>query len=138
MDAPAGASVADHDSPPAKVDDKTKTNEDEVSIIRCDTSSGPFTMKLIQSWSPLGYDRATDLFRIGYYDNSHFYSVVPELSKSNLALDIHKQIHYGSWPMTNNLLDDPQLDPPIPFEEGTIAFAGSGNNTRHVGVVYCV
>lgn len=27
-------------------------------------------------------------------------------------------------------MDDPQLDPPIPFDEGVISFAGSGPNSR--------
>lgn len=128
MDAPAGASVADHDSPPAKVDDKTKTNEDEVSIIRCDTSSGPFAMKLVESWSPLGYQRATELFRRGYYDNSHFYKVVPGKVQFGIGYTQSDSL----WRLANDeqLLDDPQLVPPIPFEEGTIAFAGSGENTR--------
>jgi len=28
------------------------------------------------------------------------------------------------------IMDDPQLDPPIPFDEGVISFAGSGPNSR--------
>mmetsp|Transcript_14176 Transcript_14176/g.30765 ORF Transcript_14176/g.30765 Transcript_14176/m.30765 type:complete len:327 (-) Transcript_14176:1073-2053(-) len=126
MDAPAAASVADQDSPPA---DKTKTDEDEVSIVKCDTSSGPIAMKLVKSWSPLGYQRATELFRRGYYDNSHFYRVVPDFL---VQFGIGYTQSDSLWRLANDehLLDDPQLVPPIPFEEGTIAFAGSGENTR--------
>lgn len=103
---------------------------EEVSIIRCDTTSGPFTMKLIRSWSPLGYDRAKALFRLGYYDHSHFYRVVPNFL---IQFGIGYTRSETVWDLANaeELADDPQLDPPVPFEEGTVAFAGSGNNTRH-------
>ena len=39
---------------------------------------------------------------------------------------------------TQTINDDPQLDPKVPFEEGTISFAGSGPNSRttHLFISY--
>jgi len=38
----------------------------------------------------------------------------------------------------STIMDDPQLDPPIPFDEGVISFAGSGPNSRtsHLFIAY--
>jgi cyclophilin family peptidyl-prolyl cis-trans isomerase len=58
---------------PAK--DKKK---DEVSLVRCETSSGPIAMEFHREWSPRGYDRAIELFERGFFDTSHFFRVVPK------------------------------------------------------------
>ena len=52
--------------------------DDEKAIIECDTTAGPFTMELRRYWSPYGYDRAVELFDRGFYDQSHFFRVVPK------------------------------------------------------------
>lgn len=60
----ADANDADADLPNAPLKAAAKqVDEDEVSIIRCDTSAGTFTMRLVRRWSPHGYDRAIELFR---------------------------------------------------------------------------
>mmetsp|Transcript_19957 Transcript_19957/g.57338 ORF Transcript_19957/g.57338 Transcript_19957/m.57338 type:complete len:335 (-) Transcript_19957:1057-2061(-) len=112
------------DSPlPAK-----QVDEDEVSLIRCDTSAGRFTMRLIRRWSPHGYDRAIELFRRKYYDNSHFYRVTEHIVQFGIGYTQSDKL----WELAHDvkILDDPMLDPPIPFEEGTIAFAGKRENSR--------
>mgnify|MGYP003867326891 CR=1 FL=1 len=48
-----------------------------VATITCGTTKGDFEMTLYRYWSPHGYDRAVTLFHAGYYDNSHFFRVVP-------------------------------------------------------------
>ncbi|KAI2511147.1 peptidyl-prolyl cis-trans isomerase [Fragilaria crotonensis] len=100
----------------------------ETAIIKCGTSKGDFTMELHRSWSPIGYDRAVELFDRGFYDGSHFYRVVPKFLVQfgiSYTTDVElKQFAQKSIP------DDPQHDPVIPFEEGTVSFAGSGNNSR--------
>jgi hypothetical protein len=53
------------------------TDEDETTIVECETTAGPFAMQLRKEWSPNGYERAIELFRRGFYDHSHFFRVVP-------------------------------------------------------------
>ena len=52
-------------------------NRDETAIVRCGTSKGPIAFEFHREWSPLGYDRAVELFDRGYYDKSHFFRVIP-------------------------------------------------------------
>ena len=68
-----------------KVKDETEERDDieyyselhESAIVNCDTTAGPFAIELHKEWSPIGYDRAVELFERGFYDNSHFFRVVP-------------------------------------------------------------
>ena len=103
-------------------------DEDEVSIIQCDTSAGKFTLRLERRWSPHGYDRAVELFRRKYYDNSHFYRVTDYLVQFGIGYTQSDEL----WQLAHDVKipDDPMLDPPIPFREGTIAFASKGKNSR--------
>ena len=61
----------------AEAEDTTFVNPNEEAIVRCETTAGTITMQLIRAWSPLGYDRAVELFERKFYDHSHFYRVVP-------------------------------------------------------------
>ena len=108
----------------------------ETAIVKCGTSKGDFTMELHRSWSPIGYDRAVELFDRGFYDGSHFYRVVPKFLVQfgiSYTLDVDLK-HFARTPIP----DDPKHDPVIPFEEGTISYAGSGDNSRtsHLFISY--
>lgn len=59
------------------MEEDTYTNPNEEAIVRCETTAGTITMQLIRAWSPIGYDRAVELFERKFYDHSHFYRVVP-------------------------------------------------------------
>ncbi len=50
----------------------------ESSTVDCDTTAGRFAIEFRKDWSPNGYNRATELFERGFYDNSHFFRVVPK------------------------------------------------------------
>lgn len=124
-DADANDADANADLPNAPLKAAAKqVDEDEVSIIRCDTSAGTFTMRLVRRWSPHGYDRAIELFRRKYYDFSHFYRVTEYLVQFGIGYTQSDEL----WELAHHakISDDPKLDPPIPFEEGTIMFAGNG------------
>ena len=106
----------------------TTVMSEETAIIRCGTSKGDFTMELHRSWSPIGYDRAVELFDRGFYDGSHFYRVVPKFLVQfgiSYTTDVDLK-HFARTPIP----DDPRHDPVIPFGDGTVSFAGSGNNSR--------
>lgn len=36
--------------------------EKEQAVIECDTTKGPFQMRFYRAWSPIGYDRAVELY----------------------------------------------------------------------------
>eukprot|EP00590_Aulacoseira_subarctica_P004790 CAMPEP_0172424098 /NCGR_PEP_ID=MMETSP1064-20121228/21237_1 /TAXON_ID=202472 /ORGANISM="Aulacoseira subarctica , Strain CCAP 1002/5" /LENGTH=276 /DNA_ID=CAMNT_0013165855 /DNA_START=22 /DNA_END=852 /DNA_ORIENTATION=+ len=102
--------------------------EDQEALVKCGTTKGPFTIRLVRKWSPLGYDRAVSLFQRGFYDHSHFFRTVHGFL-----------VQFGiSYTDEDDLLeladktirDDPQLDPPIPFEEGIVSYAGGGKDSR--------
>lgn len=96
---------------------------EEEALIRCGTTKGDIVMHLYRKWSPHGYDRAVSLYEHGYYDQSHFFRMVPNflvqfgISYSDDA-DLKKTAR-------STIPDDPQMDPPIPFNVGTISYAGT-------------
>lgn len=104
------------------------SHSDETAIVLCGTSKGDVMMELHRSWSPIGYDRAVELMERKFYDGSHFYRVVPNfLVQFGITYSTNVDLkHFANTPIP----DDPQLNPPIPFHEGTISYAGSGDNSR--------
>ncbi len=52
-------------------------DDGETTIVKCDTTVGHFSMRFRKNWSPIGYERVVELFRRGFYDNSHFFRVIP-------------------------------------------------------------
>jgi len=98
------------------------------AIVRCGTTKGTFSLRLIRKWSPLGYDRAVSLFQRGFYDHTHFFRTVH-------GFLVQFGISYTTDPAlrkfgNTHIRDDPQLDPPILFDEGVVSFAGGGQDTR--------
>ena len=47
--------------------------EHQEALVKCGTTKGPFTIRLVRKRSPLGYDRAVFLFERGFYDHFHFF-----------------------------------------------------------------
>ena len=103
------------------------TVEEDVKV-HCTTTAGPITFVLHSSWSPQGYARAALLFQRGYYDQSHFFRVIP-----------HFLVQFGISYTTDvelkriaeaTIQDDPKREDLLPFREGMVSFAGSGPNSR--------
>lgn len=103
-------------------------DNDEEAIIRCGTTKGDVTLRLFRKWSPNGYDRAVRLFEKKFYDDSHFYRVVPKFLVQ-FGISYTKDTELVSY-SKRSIQDDPKQEPPILFEPGTISFAGSGKNSR--------
>mmetsp|Transcript_21658 Transcript_21658/g.30571 ORF Transcript_21658/g.30571 Transcript_21658/m.30571 type:complete len:255 (+) Transcript_21658:76-840(+) len=102
------------------------SDEEDIAIVRCGTSTGPIVLQLHRKWSPNGYDRAVELFRRGFYDNTHFFRVVPEfLVQFGITYSTNKKLKKFA---NNPIPDDPSLG--IKFHEGTISYAGGGDNSR--------
>ena len=99
------------------------------ATVHCDTTSGPFEFHLYRRWSPNGVDRAIELFEQHFYDNSHFFRVVHGfLVQFGLSYTTDRALHQLG---DSTIRDDPQLVPPIKFEEGIISYAGGGPNSRN-------
>ena len=101
---------------------------DETSIVHCSTTAGPFVLELYRGWAPRGYDKASTLFQAHAFDDTHFFRCLP-------GFLVQFGIPYTSsatlWDFAlEEIPDDPQLKPPVLFEEGTFSFAGAGKNTR--------
>ena len=109
-------------------------NPMEEAIVRCKTTAGTFTMKLNRIWSPNGYDRAVELFERKFYDGSHFFRVVKGvLVQFGVSYSEDKELQKFS---KSTITDDPPKG--VRFKRGTIAFAGSGDNSRtsHLFISY--
>ena len=107
----------------------TSTPDAEVTaIVRCGTTKGSFEAHLYREWSPNGVDRAIELFENHFFDYSHFFRVVHGfLVQFGISYISDQDVQK----LANSVIpDDPQLDPPVPFEEGIISYAGSGPNSR--------
>mmetsp|Transcript_145 Transcript_145/g.196 ORF Transcript_145/g.196 Transcript_145/m.196 type:complete len:256 (+) Transcript_145:74-841(+) len=102
------------------------SDEEGIAIVKCGTSTGPIVMQLHRKWSPKGYDRAVELFRRGFYDNTHFFRVVPKfLVQFGITYSTSQSLKKFA---NNPIPDDPKLG--IEFHEGTISYAGGGDNSR--------
>jgi len=101
-------------------------HDDEQALISCGSSTGPFVMKMHREWSPHGYDRAVELFERGFYDNSHFFRVVPKfLVQFGITYSDDQELKKFA---RQTIPDDPKKN--SHFRPGLISFAGNGNNSR--------
>ena len=110
-------------------DAPSDTNADERAIVRCGTTKGPIVLEFTRRWSPHGYDRAVYLFEHGFYDHTHFFRAVPNFLVQ-FGITYSHDAELVEMGNARTIPDDPQLDPPIPFDVGTISYAGSGPNSR--------
>jgi hypothetical protein len=44
------------------------SDDNEEALIKCGSTKGDFSFRLIRNWAPFGYDRAVKLFEKGFYD----------------------------------------------------------------------
>ena len=52
------------------------TRAPDTVVVDIETTRGPITIELRRAWAPHGVDRAYNLARAGYFDDSRFYRVV--------------------------------------------------------------
>uniref|UniRef100_A0A7S4N551 PPIase cyclophilin-type domain-containing protein n=2 Tax=Odontella aurita TaxID=265563 RepID=A0A7S4N551_9STRA len=101
---------------------------DETALVKCDTSKGRFTIKFIRKWSPLGYDRAVELFERGFYDNSHLFRVIPGfLVQFGITYTNDQELKKFA---KKTIPDDPKIPELRRFRPGLVSYAGGGDNSR--------
>ena len=88
------------------------------------TSEGDIVVEAIRAWSPRGVDRFHELLRIGYFNESRFFRVVPGFIAQ---FGVHKD--YETHRMWRQLFiaDDQRTQSNV---RGTLAFAQSEQHTR--------
>ncbi|MCA9595806.1 MAG: peptidylprolyl isomerase [Myxococcales bacterium] len=92
---------------------------------RFTTSKGPFTVEVHRDWAPQGADRFYNLVKLGFYDGTRFFRVVPGFV---VQWGIHGD---GNAVMQHwrgaGLPDDPVRQSNT---EGTVTFAMAGKSSR--------
>lgn len=97
--------------------------DDETALVSCGTTAGDLVLELHRRYSPHGYDRAVALFERSYYDHSHFFRTIPGFLVQ-FGMGYTHDVDLKRLAEAT-ILDDPQLDPKIPFTVGTISYAGT-------------
>jgi peptidyl-prolyl cis-trans isomerase A (cyclophilin A) len=105
---------------------------DAVHVL-CKTTKGDVRMTIQPSWSPLGAGRFLNLVHnMKYYDGCALNRVVPKfLTQLGIGADYQQRTKYRSLSIPDD--DDeivPSTNPKIPFQPGTMAYAGSGPHSR--------
>jgi peptidyl-prolyl cis-trans isomerase A (cyclophilin A) len=92
--------------------------------VKFDTTRGKFTITVTRAWSPLGADRFYNLVKHHYFDNAHFFRVVPGFV-AQFGLSAYPTVT-AAWEKAT-IKDDPHSQS---NKKGTVVFATSGPNTR--------
>jgi cyclophilin family peptidyl-prolyl cis-trans isomerase len=92
--------------------------------VRIETSEGPFAIRVVRDWAPLGADRFFNLVRAGFYDDSRFFRVrAGFIAQFGLPGDPAVAPYW----IDNAIPDDPVATSNV---RGTVAFAMTGPDTR--------
>ena len=106
-------------------DDDDLTVEHPSIDVLCTTTQGDLRITVQPTWSPLGAGRFLELVHAKYLDGCALNRVVPKfLTQLGIGADYEQR---KSWRNRNIPDDVPQN---IPFRPGTMAYAGSGPNSR--------
>jgi cyclophilin family peptidyl-prolyl cis-trans isomerase len=93
------------------------TRAPDTALVEIETTRGPITVVLRRAWAPHGVDRAYNLARAGYFDDSRFYRVVDGfIAQFGLAAD---PTIVGLW-SEQPLPRDPRR---VSNARGTVSFA---------------
>ncbi len=106
-------------------------DQPETKKVVCGTTKGDIHINVKPFWAPEGAARFLYLASEGirYFNGCALNRVVPEfLTQFGIAADYGQRL--WSREEAQEILDDPQLDPPIHFRPGTMSYAGRGKNSR--------
>jgi peptidyl-prolyl cis-trans isomerase A (cyclophilin A) len=101
-----------------------KDHAPESYQVKFETSRGDFTITVTRAWAPLGADRFYNLVRHHYYDNAHFFRVIPGFV-AQFGISGFPAVT-AAWEKAE-IKDDPRGQT---NKKGTVTFATSGPNTR--------
>lgn len=92
--------------------------------VRFETTAGNFVVEIHRDWAPRGADRFYNLVKIGFFDDTGFFRVVPGFV---VQFGLHGDPAVNAKWRGAAILDDPVV---ASNEAGTITFATGGPNTR--------
>eukprot|EP00416_Gambierdiscus_australes_P044188 CAMPEP_0171104522 /NCGR_PEP_ID=MMETSP0766_2-20121228/60814_1 /TAXON_ID=439317 /ORGANISM="Gambierdiscus australes, Strain CAWD 149" /LENGTH=210 /DNA_ID=CAMNT_0011565165 /DNA_START=21 /DNA_END=653 /DNA_ORIENTATION=+ len=93
-------------------------------LVTCDTTQGPLDIEVNRQWSPKGADHFLELVQAGWFTDVALFRAVPNfLVQFGINTDQALKQQWGAA-----IGDDPSAG--VPFERGTISYAGSGPNSR--------
>jgi cyclophilin family peptidyl-prolyl cis-trans isomerase len=101
-------------------------------LVLCNTSLGPFTMRLRDDWSPLGAARVRQLVQQQFYTDIAFFRVNKWISQFGAVLETPKEKADKPWAdvFRQRINDDPNPFAGTPWWPGVVAMPGGGPNTR--------
>ena len=105
--------------------EKANEKAPEVFKVKFSTTKGDMLVEVHRAWSPLGADRIYNLAKIGYYDATAFFRVIPGFM-AQVGIHGDPAVN-GKW-RDQRIQDDPlvgQSNTP-----GTVTFATCGRNCR--------
>jgi peptidyl-prolyl cis-trans isomerase A (cyclophilin A) len=92
--------------------------------VKFDTTRGEFTITVTRAWAPLGADRFYNLVKHHYFDNAHFFRVLPNFV-AQFGISAYPTVS-AAWEKAT-IKDDPHSES---NKRGTVVFATAGPNTR--------
>ena len=100
--------------------------------LRCKTTvaagDGSFIIELRPDWAPKGVERVLALHKAGFFDNMPFFRAIQNfLIQFGISPDSQK---HTDWMRAGNVDDDVMPDPPVPFTDGVVSFAGYSKDSR--------
>lgn len=108
-------------------------------LVRCDSTKGPFTLRVRPDWAPLGAPHLLDLVDDGVFEKSVVYRVVAgQASQFGVPESESLRRKYKASPPIKDDTQSRDVNPKIPrdpnFRRGYMSFAGGGPNTRKTDV----
>mmetsp|Transcript_39332 Transcript_39332/g.85551 ORF Transcript_39332/g.85551 Transcript_39332/m.85551 type:complete len:233 (-) Transcript_39332:466-1164(-) len=98
----------------------------DVVLVQCETTKGTIKIDVYPEWAPLGAARFLELVKTGFFSNVGLTRVVKGfLVQFGIAANPTVQ---HEWNRKGNIQDDPNIGTPV--KRGTMAYAGSGINSR--------
>jgi peptidyl-prolyl cis-trans isomerase A (cyclophilin A) len=101
-----------------------KDRAPETYQVKFETTRGDFTMTVTRAWAPLGADRFYTLVKHHYFDNAHFFRILPNFV-AQFGISAYPPVT-AAWEKAK-IKDDPHSHNNT---RGTVTFATSGPNTR--------
>ena len=102
---------------------KLFSTTDNTILVLCKTTVGDIYIDIHEKWSPNGAKRFLKLISLNFFNNMALYRAVPRF-----LIQFGIPSNMASSNELKSINDDPSMH--IPFEDGTLSYAGSGPNSR--------
>jgi len=99
----------------------------QLQTVQCELTTGSITIEVHPDWAPVGARRFLDMVEARYLDETALFRAIPGFLVQ-FGISSNQELR-TSWMQKAPLTDDP-LRPDVPIKLGTMAFAGSGKNSR--------